>query len=1080
MATENQYVPQVVDLRGGLDFVTPKLTASPGSLSDCYNFEEADRQGYVRSLGYERFDGDYAPSLAYTNSITLTHQAVTYSGSLPEPRSPLYYAKVEKPFGILISRGATSSVIAITDFEQASLLISFLKNPSGVFNIYSQDGSTTWPVTGYTNNSGADAQATTVLRNNQFQSLSGYVDTIDSSISKSPVIGLRWYKNQLYAIRNLNSFTFDAGSTEVFANETLTPTATSSDTLKILDVQVTSGTWAAGTAAGTILTHTTDGSDITGSMDLVERGISGVLNITTVQPTEVDLLDTITSAGIWRTYSREQADAVGITPGWHPVDTGYQVTFTGGTSAGPPLLYSRGEVSSVTSPVAVSGVPQSAVTSGSVTWTLEGGAATALEALVTDDQKYIQGSTTAVNPVTLLQVTGFANAESVPASATMTGFSLKLSIAAETVSSTKNPYFFVRPISASGELGTVKATPYVRKTAGTFSGADIYVLGGELDTWGVANLQAELANGFGFNIVPRVAGTGSSSIAYRINFVELTVYYTATSQGLFVWNGTEDVAVQAVNYYVDEGDWTTDDAHGFMQLYNLTAVGSGTKTYIEAGDQIRTLPGGAGALIATAETNAIASMLPGLKSLIDNESRYQMLVANFYPTEEWSAIYGVNGASRGFSYDGYYFRWLYTSLTKELDKPRHVEFFQRHLIIGYKAGNIKISKVGFPEIFNVDQGGGDIPTGDRITGLIRLEGATLAIACQNSIQSLLGSSLDDFSLRVLNPYDGAIEYTVANCGRPVYCSKSGITLFEQTAAYGDFSGVRLSEPVAAWLTPRLQGRTPPINIFASNLAEEKQSNTLYIEQTASVGPLMAYPCRSKNQYRLVFKDGSILTMTLRGPAQAPSFTFQARIMHRNGDAAFVAPYSNFIPRAECSAIDELGRERIHMSHYNEQLDPTGDGGNSLEGYHVYEFERSWTDDGRGIPAYLVTNPNFKDSPFMHGKLAKVKIHGLSLGYAPCKLFVSKNYESADPYGTSPEESQVCDLPRTASDTLTADLIPTTSAVNYQKEGWCLNMNFLNYTNYYNDSPFGFKLADPSPPFALQTLLIQYTPTKGGT
>jgi hypothetical protein len=165
-----------------------------------------------------------------------------------------------------------------------------------------------------------------------------------------------------------------------------------------------------------------------------------------------------------------------------------------------------------------------------------------------------------------------------------------------------------------------------------------------------------------------------------------------------------------------------------------------------------------------------------------------------------------------------------------------------------------------------------------------------------------------------------------------------------------------------------------------------------------------------------------------------------------------------------------------MAHYNEQLDSP----NSDNPYFVYEFERSWTFDGRGIPAYFVTNPNFKDSPFMHGKLHKVKAHGLSMGYAPCNLYISKNYETADPYGISGDQLQPCSFPKPPERLLTADLVPTASAVNYQKEGWCLNMNFLNYTMAEEDGPYGFKLADPSPPFAVQTLLIQYVPTKGVT
>lgn len=1073
MSTQNQYVPQLVELRGGLDFTTPKLSVDPGVLQDCYNFEVTDRLGYARIMGNERFDGSYAPSSTYTNSIVLIHDSVTYGGSLPNARSPLYISGATKPFGFLIQRGATSSVVSITDFVQADPLIVFLQNPFGSIEITSPDGPESWDVINFSNNSLQDAQLTTALRNDQFNNVSAFVDTIDSDAFQSPVIGLRWYKDQLYAIRNLNVYAFEDGVTEVFPNETLVDTSTGLIEMKILEVNVTSGSWSAGDASGTIVTYSDE--LVNGQMDLVERKLANVLDISIVQPSPAELIDTVTSAGIWRSYSREQADIASLTPGWHPVDMGFQLSFTGGTQNGPPLVYARGEVDSVTSPIAAASAPTSAVTSGAVVWTLGGGAGSTLDAVQTDDQEYVQAQTAAVNPATILQVSGFSSASSVPVGAKVSGISLKLSVAGPT-GSAKTPYFLTRPISLTGELGSAKSTPSVRKVAGAFTADDIYVLGGQSDTWGIENLQAELANGFGFNIVPRAQGSGGGNIDYRVNFVELTVYYTATTQTMYFWNGSDDVQAEITNFSVDEGDWTTDDAHGYMQLYNLTAVSPGTRIYLQAGDQIRTLPGGGGNLIATVETDASGTVLPGLSQIELNDSRYQMTVANFYGNEDWEAIYGVSGAGRAFSYDGFYLRWIYTGLPDDIDKPRHVVFFQHHLGIGYKAGNLSMSVLGEPENFSGELGASSWDVGDPVTGLVRMNGSTLGIACRDSINSLTGSSLDDFSVRCINPYEGAIEYTVTDIGKPIYCSYKGISLFEQTAAYGDYLGVRLSAAITSWLVPRLQGRVPPLDIFVTpDDPTTKPREPVFLRQTTSVGPLMAYPVRSKNQYRLVFEDGSILTMTLMGPEGTPVFTFQAVIVHRNDGISFVAPYSNFIPRAECSAVDSLGRERIHLAHYNAQRDAP----NSDNPWFVYEFERSWTFDGRGIPAYFVTTSNFKNAPFQFNSIEKVRAHGLSFGYAPCKLLVTKDYEGKDPSYVDVTELQDISLPKPPAALLSADFLPYTSIVSYPKTGWAIAMTFASYTGINpSDGPFGFKLAPPSPPFAYQTLLLQYSPSRG--
>lgn len=1068
MATENQLVPQMVELKGGLDFTTPKLSASPGTLSDCYNFEVSDRLGYARSMGYERFDGGYAPSLAYTNSIVLNHQNKTYSPGLPYERSPLYIPGAKLPFGMLITRGALSSVVAITDFVQAAALIAFLQNPAGTFTIESPDGTTTWNVTGFSANSGADARLTTGIRNTQFNNISARVDTIDTDSFQSPVIGLEGYKDQVYAVRNLNALAFESGSVEPYPNETVVALGLEA---KVLRVSVVTGSWAAGDAAGTIYT-TADEIAEGQNYDLVERGITNAFTALSVQPTAQQSIDNTIYAGMWRSFSRRQADAAGITPGWHPVDLGYELTFTGGTSNGPPLTFQRGEINSVTAPVAAQSVPTTASTGGTPSWTLEGGASSTLDAVQTDDQEYVQVSTAIQNPNTILQALNFSTAQNIPVSSEVTGISLKLSVAAPTVSTTKRPSFAVRALSGGVEVGSGKSTGAVRTASGAFTAADIVVLGGQNDNWGITDLKAALADNFGFNIAPRADTTGVETVDYRINFVELTVYYTATTERYYFYNGVDDVTAQITNYSVDEGDWTLNNAHGYIQISNIQPVTPGTRTYILAGDQIRTLPNGGGSLIATVESSAVGTALPGLYLLEEKESRYQMMVANFYPLEDWEAIYGVTGASRAFSYDGFYFRWIYTGSNGAIDTPRHVEFFLRHLALGYKSGELRVSRVGYPEDFNGENGASVFRMGDEITGLIRMNGSTLGVACKSSIQSLTGSSIDDFSQRVLNPNDGAIEYTVADVGRAVYCSAQGITLFEQTAAYGDFAGVRLSAPITSWLTPRLQGRVPPVDIYVS-VDDTSKNPPSFIRQTTTVGVLVAITCRSKNQYRLYFKDGTVLTMTLMGAEQVPVFTFQQHIVHKNDSASFIAPYSAFIPRAECSWIDSLGRERIHMAHYNAALDTP----NLDNPYFVYEFERSWTFDGRGIPAYFITNANFQDSPFFHRKIMKMRAHGLGLGYAPFNTYVQKDYKLADPYNAGETEIQDISLPKPPDVLLTADYIPYTSICSPQKEGWSFSMNFFNYTLQSDEGPYAFKLADPSPPCAYQSLLIQYTPSR---
>src|SRR5690606_37585272 len=131
------------------------------------------------------------------------------------------------------------------------------------------------------------------------------------------------------------------------------------------------------------------------------------------------------------------------------------------------------------------------------------------------------------------------------------------------------------------------------------------------------------------------------------------------------------------------------------------------------------------------------------------------------------------------------------------------------------------------------------------------------IFCKDTIHGLVGTSPDNFSLTMLSPYEGAIEYSVADIGRPIYCSYKGISLFDQTAAYGAFAGQRLSFSVSPWLLPRLLQTVSPSGI------------------EGSAGFVTSVVCRYKNQYRLYFNDGYVLTMTLVGTDMQPVFTVQS-------------------------------------------------------------------------------------------------------------------------------------------------------------------------------------------------------------
>ena len=71
----------VFRLEGGLDLVSPTLTLKPGVARAAQNFEISVSGGYTRIPGYERFDGQPAPSAATYAAITLNSVAGVVVGN---------------------------------------------------------------------------------------------------------------------------------------------------------------------------------------------------------------------------------------------------------------------------------------------------------------------------------------------------------------------------------------------------------------------------------------------------------------------------------------------------------------------------------------------------------------------------------------------------------------------------------------------------------------------------------------------------------------------------------------------------------------------------------------------------------------------------------------------------------------------------------------------------------------------------------------------------------------------------------------------------------------------------------------
>lgn len=138
---------EVIQLKGGLDLVTPTLSLKPGVARDAVNFEVSITGGYTRILGYERFDGRPNPSdavyyiLTVANSAplavgnTITNLAGTVSGKIIAINSTtVVYTKAVGAFSVgdniyvsgVLKTSVTSLGGSISPNNQSSAQYSYL------------------------------------------------------------------------------------------------------------------------------------------------------------------------------------------------------------------------------------------------------------------------------------------------------------------------------------------------------------------------------------------------------------------------------------------------------------------------------------------------------------------------------------------------------------------------------------------------------------------------------------------------------------------------------------------------------------------------------------------------------------------------------------------------------------------------------------------------------------------------------------------------------------------------------------------------------------------------------------------
>lgn len=265
------------------------------------------------------------------------------------------------------------------------------------------------------------------------------------------------------------------------------------------------------------------------------------------------------------------------------------------------------------------------------------------------------------------------------------------------------------------------------------------------------------------------------------------------------------------------GTWAGGDAAGWMILY--TQVGT---------FQAENLNVGASTNLATIAGDSTANTL-------QPSGRFEFITNNFYGSATTKRMYGVDGVSKGFEWDGSVFVPIHTGMAT--DTPTHVAAHRNHLFFSFDNGSVQHSGIGTPYVWTILSGAAEFGFGQEVTGLLSGVGGVMLIYGANKTSVLYGNDTSDWSLQTPLEENGAVEWTIQRPGKPVAFDGQGVTDMQTTQAYGDFRLGGLSANVYPWFRTK------------------KKSNA-YVTASMRV--------RDKNQYRLFWSDGSILAMDLNG------------------------------------------------------------------------------------------------------------------------------------------------------------------------------------------------------------------------
>ena len=240
-----------------------------------------------------------------------------------------------------------------------------------------------------------------------------------------------------------------------------------------------------------------------------------------------------------------------------------------------------------------------------------------------------------------------------------------------------------------------------------------------------------------------------------------------------------------------------------------------------AGRYIITVPSG-GVFSAGALTTAAHGTVPAAAAGVYHGSQIALSPGGRVRTDRYTftaaladqRLYGCDGINREFEFDGDILAPIVTGMGAV--RASAVRCHKHHMMLAYR-GSLQISGIGTPYVWSAVLGAAELGTGDEITNLLSIGGASdaaaLFVLCRNALFVLYGNSSVNWNLVPLSRVSGALPDSAQDIGGVLALDTPGVMRYPNSQNFGNFAW----DTVSMAVQPLTRTQQCACSVYASGL-----------------------------------------------------------------------------------------------------------------------------------------------------------------------------------------------------------------------------------------------------------------------